>query len=190
MKLFLKTIISFILILILIILIILLPRCSLKPWSMVRFSSILPEDYNNMDIDALIKKYPYYYKQNTFIYILSHATNEYMYKGEDPYCLTIVFSSNDDEKTISIKSLQIINDDINYLDNSINYQNHLFKEKTENSELSESISATFSTPYIFNLQKYMNNIEVKLIAVIDNEEIESSFILSRNETKGLFQWND
>lgn len=76
------------------------------------------------------------------------------------------------------------------MDNSINYQNHLFKEKTENSELSESISATFSTPYIFNLQKYMNNIEIRLIAVIDNEEIKSSFILSRNETKGLFQWND
>lgn len=173
-----------------------LARCSVEPWHTVCFSSISTKDFINGDTEQIKKiseKYPQYFIQNTFINVRTEATNQTVYDGKNPYRFTFRFWTLDGEKSFCIKSIQILNEDLNHSFENINFQNQIKHSKVLNGKnfeetTSEWALGIYSTPYEFNLDNYKNDIHIKLLAIINNKDIEVTFILKRYEKKGIVQW--
>ena len=173
-----------------------LARGSIEPWHTVCFSSIPTKDSINGDtgqIKKISEKYPQYFIQNTFINVRTEATNQTVYDGENPYRFTFRFWTLDGEKSFCIKSIQILNEDLNHSFENINFQSQIKYSKVLNGKnfeetTSEWALGIYSTPYEFNLDNYKNDIHIKLLAIINNKDIELTFILKRYERKGIVQW--
>ena len=173
-----------------------LARGSVEPWHTVCFSSIPTKDSINGDTEQIKKvseKYPQYFIQNTFINVRTEATNQTVYDGENPYRFTFRFWTLDGEKSFCIKSIQILNEDLNHSFENINFQSQIKHSKVLNGKnfeetTSEWALGIYSTPYEFNLDNYKNDIHIKLLATINNKDIEVTFILKRYERKGIVQW--
>lgn len=173
-----------------------LARGSIEPWHTVCFSSIPTKDSINGDTEQIKKiseKYPQYFIQNTFINVRTEATNQTVYDGENPYRFTFRFWTLDGEKSFCIKSIQILNEDLNHSFENINFQSLIKHSKVLNGKNFEETTSVwalgiYSTPYEFNLDNYKNDIHIKLLATINNKDIEDTFILKRYERKGIVQW--
>lgn len=173
-----------------------LARGSIEPWHTVCFSSIPTKDSINGDTEQIKKiseKYPQYFIQNTFINVRTEATNQTVYDGENPYRFTFRFWTLDGEKSFCIKSIQILNEDLNHSFENINFQSLIKHSKVLNGKNFEETTSVwalgiYSTPYEFNLDNYKNDIHIKLLATINNNDIEDTFILKRYERKGIVQW--
>ena len=173
-----------------------LARGSIEPWHTVCFSSISTKDSINGDTELIKKiseKYPQYFIQNTIITVRTEATNQTVYDGENPYRFTFRFWTLDGEKSFCIKSIQILNEDLNHSFENINFQSQIKHSKVLNGKnfeetTSEWALGIYSTPYEFNLDNYKNDIHIKLLATINNKDIEVTFILKKYERKGFFQW--
>ena len=173
-----------------------LARGSIEPWHTVCFSSISTKDSINGDTELIKKiseKYPQYFIQNTIITVRTEATNQTVYDGENPYRFTFRFCTLDGEKSFCIKSIQILNEDLNHSFENINFQSQIKHSKVLNGKnfeetTSEWALGIYSTPYEFNLDNYKNDIHIKLLATINNKDIEVTFILKKYERKGFFQW--
>ena len=159
-------------------------------------SSISTKDSINgytEQIKKVSEKYPQYFIQNTFITVRTEATNQTVYDGENPYRFTFRFWTLDGEKSFCIKSIQILNEDLNHSFENINFQSQIKHSKVLNGKnfeetTSEWALGIYSTPYEFNLDNYKNDIHIKLLATINNKDIEVTFILKKYERKGFVQW--
>ena len=112
-----------------------LARGSIEPWHTVCFSSISTKDSINGGIEQIKKiseKYPQYFIQNTFINVRTEATNQTVYDGENPYRFTFRFWTLDGEKSFCIKSIQILNEDLNHSFENINFQSQIKHSKVLN----------------------------------------------------------
>lgn len=173
-----------------------LARGLIEPWHTVCFSSIPTKDSINGDTEQIKKvseKYPQYFLQNTFITVRTEATNQTVYDGENPHRFTFRFLTLDGEKSFCIKSIQILNEDLKNSFENINFQSQIKHSKVLNGKnfektTSEWTLGIYSTPYEFNLDNYKNDIHIKLLAIINNKDIELTFILKRYERKGIVQW--
>ena len=173
-----------------------LARGSIEPWHTVCFSSIPTKDSINGDTEQIKKiseKYPQYFIQNTFITVRTEATNQTVYDGENPYRFIFRFWTLDGEKSFCIKSIQILNEDLNHSFENINFESQIKHSKVLNGKNFEETTfewalGIYSTPYEFNLDNYKNDIHIKLLATINNKDIEVTFILKRYERKGIVQW--
>ena len=166
---------------------------SVEPWKTLCFSNLIKED-NSFSHDLIIfeemkHKYPDFYKNETFISISSRAHDESMYTGSSPYCFFIRFWSYK-EKEIEIKKIQILNEDLKYLDNNVSFCKKILPKKNVKNEsaINESYDiVAYSTGYIFNLDNYYKDIQLKVSFRIDNENYDYVFTLKRIEKKGFFQ---
>ena len=82
---------------------------------------------------------------------------------------------------------------MNHSFENINFQSQIKHSKVLNGKnfeetTSEWALGIYSTPYEFNLDNYKNDIHIKLLATINNKDIEVTFILKRYERKGIVQW--
>ena len=110
-------------------------RGSFKSWKTINFSSLPREDRTNGDVEEIKKlsqKYPELYIQNTLIDICMEATDETVYSGRDPYRMVLRFWTLDDEKSLYLKSIQIINEDLQKEYNNLNYKSLIKKRKVLN----------------------------------------------------------
>lgn len=171
-------------------------RGSFKSWETFTFSIFPKEDRTNGDVDEITKlsqKYPELYIQNTLIDICMEATDETVYSGRDPYRMVLRFWTLDDEKSLYLKSIQILNEDLIKEYNELNYKS-LIKKRTvlNGSTWEESVSDVawdvFYTPYDFLLCDYNNDITAKIAGSINEEEFELVVILKKYIRKGLIQW--
>ena len=107
-------------------------RGSFKSWKIINFSSLPREDRTNGDVEEIKKlsqKYPELYIQNTLIDICMEATEETVYSGREPYRMALRFWTLDDEKSLYLKSIQIINEDLQKEYNNLNYKSLIKKRK-------------------------------------------------------------
>ncbi len=170
---------------------------TIAPWKVVYFSSMLKEEnhINNgaSKIKQLREKYKEYYINNTLIEAGSEATDETLYSGKDPYRLIFRFWTLDGEKTFTIKSIEILNDDLNYAYENLNYEGMIKKRSVLNGSnweesLSEFALGVYYTPYDFDLYDYNSDIHVRLLGAIDNENIDLEINLTKYEKKGFIRW--
>lgn len=166
---------------------------SVEPWKTFCFSNLTKEDnfysHNLASFEEMKQKYPDFYKNETFISIRSRAHDESLYTGSSPYCFFIRFWSYK-EKEIEIKRIQILNEDFNYLDNNVSFSKKILPKKNVRNE--SSINETYdivaySTGYIFDLDNYYKDIQLKVSFSINNNDYDYVFTLKRIEKKGFFK---
>lgn len=162
---------------------------SVEPWKKIDFSVLQKEDIylpdNLNTFKELKQKYPELYKNDTYILIQSRAKNDTFYGGSSPYSFFVRFWSYT-EKDIEIKKIQLLNEDLEYDDNNVNYSEKLTPKKNEKDEYTYEIIA-YSTEYIFDLDNYQNDIKMRVVFQIDHEEYDCLFTLKRIERKGILQ---
>ena len=171
-------------------------RGSFKSWKTINFSSLPREDRTNGDVEEIKKlsqKYPELYIQNTLIDICMEATDETVYSGRDPYRMVLRFWTLDDEKSLYLKSIQIINEDLRKEYNDLNYKTIIKKRKVLNGktwveDMSDVALDVFYTPYDFYLSDYNKDITVKIAGSINEEDFELIAILKKYSRKGFIQW--
>lgn len=171
-------------------------RGSFKSWKTINFSSLPREDRTNGDVEEikqLSQKYPELYIQNTLIDICMEATEETVYSGREPYRMALRFWTLDDEKSLYLKSIQIINEDLQKEYNNLNYKSLIKKRKVLNGRsweegISDVAFDVFYTPYDFYLSDYDKDITVQISGSINEEEFELVVILRKYSRKGFIQW--
>ena len=88
---------------------------SFQPWRVVKYSSIDFEShtFNYEQFVELSNSNPDRTLDKVYLYITTHATDEALYEGVDPYCMTFCFWTYDGVKEIQIDSIEILNPDLN-----------------------------------------------------------------------------
>lgn len=172
---------------------------SFQPWRVVKYSSIDFEShmFNYEQFVELSNSNPDRTLDKVYLYITTHATDEALYEGVDPYCMTFCFWTYDGVKEIQIDSIEILNPDLNgQSDDYFEGKTSLITEyhQTVNSmtmevSVSEYTIGTYSTPYVFNLKNYKReSIDVRIMYTIGSKKNEIVVPLKRYEEKGLFQY--
>lgn len=193
---------SFFFIFIIVLLVIFLVNCrtflSLKPWRTIEYSSINFENhsFNYKQFVELSSQNPERVLDNVYLYITTHATNETLYDGVDPYCITFCFWTYDGTKDILINDIEMLNTDLPRQDKydfentiSLSTEYHeAVNTMTMEMSTSEYSIGSYSTPYVFNLQNYEeDSINTRIRYTIDSRENDIVISLKRYERKGLFQ---
>ena len=167
---------------------------SVEPWKKIEFSVLQKEDsylsYNLNTFNALKQKYPELYKNDTCIIITSRAENDTVYEGSSPYSFFIRLWSYE-EKDIEITKMQILNEDLKYENNNVNYSEKLAPKinKLNESDANNYEIIAYSTEYIFDLDDYQNDIKMRVVFKIDDDDFDSLFSLKRIERKGILRAN-
>ena len=165
---------------------------SFKPWKTVVFSVLQTENnsfsYNLNSFNDIKQKNPELYKNDTCIIVKSRAKNETLYEGSSPFCFNIRFWAYT-EKDIEISKIQIFNEDLEYYDTNVDYFEKInLKKENEFENNGDNYGIiVYSTEYIFDLDSYENNIKMRIVFRIDNENYDCLFTLKRIERKGLLR---
>lgn len=164
---------------------------SVEPWKKVDFSSLGMEDfrlsYNIENFNRLEQKYSSYAKNDTFIYVSSRAHDDTFYGGSSPYCLYICFWSYKDIN-ICIDKIRILNEDLAYYDENVKFEDSINLKKNQLTGNNDNYGIiSYSTPYLFDLDNYKDDIKMQVFIRMDNDEYVLDFILNRIERKGLLQ---
>lgn len=170
----------------------------IEPWKTIHFSTLTAKEQIDFSKTEQFKyyseKYPEYLKNNTFIYVCSHASDETVFSGKEPYKFTFRFWTFDDNKQLKIKTIKVLNEDLNFEDNNINFETIIKKRQVTNSNntdvhLSKYSLEVYSTPYIFNLQDYKKDIKIQMSFSLDEEDFNLTFTLKRFERKKMYKWS-
>ncbi len=169
---------------------------TIEPWKKIQYSSI---DFDNGDITEQIRREMKEHPENCigdlYVYAITHATNEAMYSGENPYCITFVFWSLKEEVELRIEKISVnIDKNQNPFENFTPVDLKTKRNKVKNpvtGEISESTetACSFSTPYVYNLSDSKDKeINVSISVEAGKGKKDLNLILRRNEKKGLFKW--
>ena len=173
---------------------------TIEPWKKVQYSSI---DFNDSNFSSQIERekelHPENCIGNIYVYAVTHATNEAVYSGENPYCVAIVFCNPYEEFDLKLKGMSVTIG-TEKIDNCLETllpieikAKRAKVKKSDTGEISETKEATCSvlTPYVIDLyDTKTKEIKVSIYVETENEEKNLNLILKRKEQKGLIKWRN